>query len=54
MGIRSQISFHQVYREGNQVADRLSKDGVLLAHGDWIIQEHAGGHIYEYAHPPFI
>jgi len=43
-----------VYREGNQVTDGLSKDGVLLAHGDWIIQEHAGGHIYEYAHPPFM
>jgi len=29
------ISFHHVYREKNEVADRFSKDGLQLAPGVW-------------------
>jgi ribonuclease HI len=49
----AQISFHHIFREMNRVADGLSKEGVQLAHGEWIIQENADCHVSEYADPPF-
>jgi ribonuclease HI len=48
------ISFIRVYRERNQVADALSKEGFLLARGIWIIQERADGLVNEYLHPSVV
>ena len=30
-----EISFQHVFREMNQIADNLSKDGILLGNGEW-------------------
>jgi hypothetical protein len=48
------LSFNHVYRERNVKADSLSKEGSLLAHGQWHILEFKDGQSYEHFHRPFI
>jgi hypothetical protein len=48
------IFFHHVYGERNVDVDRLSKDGLHLDAGVWIIQEKVEGQSTEYFHYPFI
>jgi hypothetical protein len=43
-----------VYREHNQLADSLSKDGLQLLFGSWHITEMAGEEAYEFYHRPFL
>jgi hypothetical protein len=44
------IIFKHVYRERNLEANGLSKDGLDLARGEWIIMEEQDGHSYVYSH----
>jgi hypothetical protein len=48
------IFFHHVYGERNVDVDRLSKAGLHLDAGVWIIQEKVEGQSTEYFHYPFI
>ena len=48
------IFFHHVYGERNVDVDRLSKAGLHLDAGVWIIQEKVEGQSTEYFHDPFI
>jgi ribonuclease HI len=45
---------HHVFRERNMVANQLSKEGVQMGHGQWLIIEDNRGTIYEFYHRPFI
>jgi hypothetical protein len=47
-------SLQHVYTERNKVADKLSKEGVQLDFGRWMIIEDKEGTHYEYFHRPFI
>jgi hypothetical protein len=48
------LVFHHVFREKNMVANQLSKEGVRLGHGKWLIIEENRGTIYEFYHRHFI
>jgi ribonuclease HI len=46
------LSFQHVYREGNRLADNLSKEGLQLASGRWLISGIKNGHTVETEHEP--
>jgi ribonuclease HI len=48
------LSFSHVYREHNIEADRLSKEGLLLEPGKWIIEEVVEGNSTIFEHAPFL
>jgi hypothetical protein len=43
----SHISLSHIYRDRNRIADGLSKDGLGLNQGAWIISEQRDGHIFD-------
>jgi ribonuclease HI len=47
------ISFSHIYRERNQLADRLSKEATQLAFGQWYVEEHTSTGIRGFYHRPF-
>jgi ribonuclease HI len=47
------ISFSHIYRERNQLADRLSKEAMQLAYGLWHVSEHTLDGAQGYYHRPF-
>jgi hypothetical protein len=48
------LSFSHVYREQNTQADKLSKEGLLLEPGKWIIEEVVEGNSTIFKHAPFL
>jgi ribonuclease HI len=48
------LSFRHVYRERNQSADKLSKEGLQLVLGQWKIKEFNAGTVHEFFHRSFI
>lgn len=49
----SHTSLSHIYRDRNRLADGLSKAGVGLERGTWIITEIQNGHTEEYNHEPW-
>jgi ribonuclease HI len=49
----SHISFTHVYRDRNNEANMLSKDGVALENGIWKITDNTLAHSFEYVHAPW-
>jgi ribonuclease HI len=47
------ISFTHLYREQNQLADRLSKEASQLEYGRWYIEEQSAVGIHGFYHRPF-
>jgi ribonuclease HI len=47
------ISLQHVYRVHNREADALSKDGLQLDYGKWLITEYSDGDHFAYYHRPF-
>jgi hypothetical protein len=47
------ISFSHIYREQNQLADRLSKEASQLEYGRWHINEQTTEGSFDYYHMPF-
>lgn len=47
------ISFSHIYRERNQLADRLSKEASQLEYGRWHINEQSAEGSFDYYHRPF-
>jgi ribonuclease HI len=45
---------HHVYRERNEEADQLSKEGLSLDPGKWMIKEEDNDTFYEFYHQPFM
>jgi ribonuclease HI len=54
LGSFDTFHMHHVYRERNMVAYLLSKEGLRLDFGKWMITEHQLDGIFEYYHWPFI
>jgi ribonuclease HI len=48
------FDIQHVYRERNMMVDLLSKEGLQMEHGQWMISEENNGTFYEYYHRPFI
>jgi len=47
------LSINHIYRERNDMADKLSKDGIEQAVGSWRIREEANGEIFVSDQPPY-
>jgi ribonuclease HI len=47
------ISFSHIYREQNQLVDRLSKEASQLDYGRWHIEEQSAEGSFGYYHMPF-
>jgi ribonuclease HI len=52
--IFTNLSFQHVYRERNVATDTLSKEGTLMALGQWHVIEYKDGQGFEHYHKPFI
>jgi hypothetical protein len=48
------FDIQHVYMEKNMVVDQLSKVGIQMDYGQWIIVEDNNETIYEFYHRPFI
>ena len=48
------FEIHLVYKERNEEVDQLSKEGLSLAPGQWMIREEDNGTFFEFYHRAFM